>query len=69
MRINRGMDADRLNDLITFISNAIHKSGKQIFGMWKPSNFNVPGWNGRAKELNATHREAVGAQEVVHVHS
>ena len=46
--------------MLTFISNAILKSGKQIFGVgWKPSKFNVPGWNERAKELNARYREAV----------
>ena len=27
--------------------------------MRKPSKFNVPGWNERAKELNAQYREAV----------
>ena len=41
------------------MSNAIHKSGMEIFGMRKPSKFNVPGWNGRAMGLNARHREAV----------
>ena len=51
--------------------NAILKSGKQIFGMRKPSKFNVPEWNERAKELNARYRDAVsngillGAPEVV----
>ena len=49
--VNRGTDTNRLNDLLTFMSNAILKSGKQIFGMGKPSKFNVPGWNERAKEL------------------
>ena len=39
--------------------NAILKSGKDIFGMQKPSKFNVPGWNEQAKELNARYREAV----------
>ena len=34
-------------------------SSKDIFGMQKPSKFNVPGWNERAKELNARYREAV----------
>ena len=33
--------------------------GKEIFGIWKPLKFNVPGWNERAKELNAQYREAV----------
>ena len=49
----RGTDANRLTYLLTFMSNAKIKSGKQIFGMQKPSKFNVPGWNERAKELNA----------------
>ena len=49
----------RLTDLLTFMSNAILKSGKQIFGKRKHSKFNVPGWNERAKELNARYREAV----------
>ena len=46
---NSCTDGNRLTDLRTFMSNAILKSGKQIFGMRKPSNFNVPGWNERAK--------------------
>ena len=53
LRVNRGMDANRLNDLLTFESNAILKCGKEIFVMRKPSKFYVPGWNERAKELNA----------------
>ena len=59
LRVNRGSDVNRLTDLLTFISNAILKSGKKIFGMWKPSKFNVPGWNERANELTARYREAV----------
>ena len=59
LRVNRGSDINRLTDLLAFISNAILKRGKQIFGMRKPSKFNVPGWNERAKELNARYREAV----------
>ena len=57
--VNRSTDANRLTDLLTFILNAILMSGKQIFWMHKPSKFNVPGWNERAKELNARYREAV----------
>ena len=57
--VNRGADANRIDDLLTFLSNAILKSGKDIFGMQKPSKFNVPGWNERPKELNARYREAV----------
>ena len=53
LRVNRGTDTNRLNDLLTFMSNAILKSSKEIFGMQKPSKFNVPGWNERAKELDA----------------
>ena len=60
LRVNRGTDPNRLTDLLTFMSNAILKSGKQIFGMRKPSKFNVPGWNERAKELNATLRKKRG---------
>ena len=45
LRVNRGVDANRLDDLLTFMSNAILKSGKDIFGMQKPSKFNVQGWN------------------------
>ena len=41
------------------MSNSILKSSKDIFGMQKPSKFNVPGWNERAKELNARYREAM----------
>ena len=43
LRVNRGSDVNRLTDLLTFISNAILKSSKQIFGMRKPAKFNVPG--------------------------
>ena len=43
LRVNRGADANRLDDLLTFMSNAILKSGKDTLGMWKPSKFNVPG--------------------------
>ena len=57
--VNRGADVNRLDDLLTFMSNAILTSGKDIFGMQKPSKFNVPGWNERAKELNERNREAV----------
>ena len=57
--LNNGTDANGLTDLLTFMSNAILKSGKQIFGMQKPSKFNIPGWNERAKELNARYREAM----------
>ena len=42
LRIDMGTDTNRLTDLLSFMSNAILKSGKQIFGMWKPSKFNVP---------------------------
>ena len=45
LRVSRGMNSSRLNDLLTFMSNAILKSGKEIFGMRKPSKFNMPGWN------------------------
>ena len=43
LRVNRGTDVNRLTDLLTFISNAILKSGNQIFVMQKASKFNVPG--------------------------
>ena len=59
LRVNRGMDENSHTDLLTFMSNAILKSRKQIFGMDKPSKFNVPGWNERAKKLNARYWEAV----------
>ena len=59
LRINRGTDANRLTDLLTFKSNAILKTGKEIFGMRKPSKFNMPGSHERSKELNARYREAV----------
>ena len=39
LRVNRGADANRLDDLLTFMSNTILKSGKDIFGMQKPSKF------------------------------
>ena len=63
--VNRGMDANRFTDLLTFMSNAIFMSGKEIFWMRKPSKFNVPGWNKRAKELNARYREAVSHWNIV----
>ena len=59
LRINRGADANSFNDLLVFKSNAIIKRGKEIFVLWKHSKYNVPGWNERAKELNAQYREAV----------
>ena len=43
LRVNRGVDTNRLTNLLTLISNVILKSGKQIFGMHKLSKFNVPG--------------------------
>ena len=57
--VNRGANANRLDDLLTFMSNEILNSGKDKFGMQKPSKFNVPGWNEREKELNVRYREAV----------
>ena len=33
LRVNKSVDANRLHDLLTFMSNAILKSGKDIFGM------------------------------------
>ena len=57
--VNRAADANRLNDLLAFMSNTILECGKEIFGMRKPSKINVLGWNERAKELNAQYREAV----------
>ena len=59
LQVNRGADTNKLDDLLTFMSNAILKIFKDIFGMQKPSKFNVPGWNERAKELNAQYRESV----------
>ena len=32
LRVNRGADGNRLDDLLTFMSNAILKSGKDNFG-------------------------------------
>ena len=43
MRVNRGMDANWLTDFFIFMLNSILKSGKQIFGMRKPSKYKVPG--------------------------
>ena len=37
LRVNMGTNTKWLIDLLTFISNAILKTGKQIFGMHKPS--------------------------------
>ena len=65
LRVNMGADANRLDDLLTFMSNAILKRGQDIFGMQKPSKFNVPWWNGLAKELNARYREAVSHWNIV----
>ena len=60
LQVNKGIDTNRLNDLLTFMTNVIFKSSKEIFGMLKPSKFNVPpGQNERAMELNARYREAV----------
>ena len=54
-----GPDTNRLTDLQTCTSNTILKSGKKIFGMRKPSKFNVPGWNELAKEFSASYMQAV----------
>ena len=43
LKVNRGTNTNRLTDLLTFMSNAIHKIGELIFGTQKPSKFNVPG--------------------------
>ena len=59
LRVNRSTDANKLTDLLTFMANTILKSSQQTFGMRKSSKFNVPGWNERAKELNARYMEAV----------
>ena len=42
LRVNRSTDTNKLTDLLTFMSNATLESGKEIFGMHKPSKFNVP---------------------------
>ena len=74
LRVNRGADANRLNNLLTFMSNAILRSCKEFFRIREPSKFNVPWWNERAKELNAQYSEAVShwniagrSPEVVHL--
>ena len=59
LRLYRDADVNRLDYLLTFMSNVILKSGKDIFEIWKPSKFNEPRWNERAKELNARYMEAV----------
>ena len=59
LRVNRGADANWLNDLLIFMSNAILKSRKEIFRIQKPSKFNVPGWNEWGEEFNAQYMEAV----------
>ena len=43
LRVNRGTDTNRLTDLLTFMSNSILQSGKQIFMVQKLSKFGVPG--------------------------
>ena len=69
LRVNKGVDTNRLDGLLTFMSNAILKSGLQTF------KIHTSGWNERAEELNALYREAVshwkiaGAPEVVHLQS
>ena len=45
LRVNRGAEPNILNDLLTFMSNAILKNIKDIFGIQTPSKFYVPGWN------------------------
>ena len=54
VRVNRGVDENRPDDLLTFMSNAILKSSKGIFEMRKPSKFYVPGWNERAKGVECS---------------
>ena len=75
LRVNRGTDANRFTYLWTFMSNSILQSGKQMFGMWKPWRFNVPGRNEQANEFNARYIKAVshwniaGPPEVVYLQS
>ena len=68
LRVNRGADANRLDDLLTFMSNVILKSGKDVFEMQKSSKFNVQGGNKRANELNARYWEAVSHWNIAGCH-
>ena len=38
LQVNKGADANRLEYLLTFMSNELLKSGKDIFGMQKPQH-------------------------------
>lgn len=57
--MNERSDSERLNDLYGCMRQCILIAGRRVFGMRKPSKFNVPGWNERAKELNYAVRDAV----------
>ena len=60
LRVNRGADANKLDDLLTFMSNAILKSGKDIFGMGSETfKIHCTRVEWQEKALNARYREAV----------
>ena len=56
--VNRDEEANRLDDLLTFMSNAILRVARIYLGT-ETFKFNVPGRNEQAKQLNARYREAV----------
>jgi hypothetical protein len=59
LRMNEGGDNRGLNDLYGCMRQCILIAGRRVFGTRKPSKYNVPGWNDRAKELNYAVRDAV----------
>ena len=57
--MNEGNDSVRLKDLYGCMRQCILIAGRRVFGTRKPSKYNVPGWNERARELNYAVRDAV----------
>ena len=57
---NRRLDANRLDDLLSFMSKAILNKEQQGY-IWDMETYKIQctGWNKRAIELDAQHREAV----------
>lgn len=58
-RLNHGSDIAALDMLYDCLCQCILRCGKQAFGVKKNKNFNVPGWNDRARDLNRAVRQAV----------
>ena len=59
LRVGEASAARDVDVLHRSISECILKAGRNVFGYKATSQFNVPGWNDRAKQLNADVRSLV----------